>query len=451
MDEIAKRRFQDLMDLLKKRAMDTYARELGQALQNLDPQTVNQIKEMLQDLNRMLEEQRKGNSSDFKAFNQKYGNFFGPHPPQNLDELIQRLQDQVRQAQTLLNSLSREQRQELEDFLKSALNSETLYELARLDANLQYLDRRSGSQERYPFFGEESISYNEALQLMEKLQKMDRLENQVNESRYSRSLETIDAGMVQEILGEESASDLETIKRIKSILENTGYIRRDGRTYELTPFGIRKIGEKALSSVFTSLKKDRRGSHRMPLQGGGGERIFETKKFEYGDDLDINIEKTIINALLREPQFPVKLNVRDFEIFKEETLTRSATVLMLDLSLSMHMHGNFQAAKIVAIALDTLIRTQFPRDSLYIVGFSSYARSLTRADLNHVNWDNMDPYTNMQHGLSLARKLLGKDASANKQILLVSDGEPTAHFENTRNLLPISSQCADYPVDSQRS
>jgi uncharacterized protein with von Willebrand factor type A (vWA) domain len=139
-----------------------------------------------------------------------------------------------------------------------------------------------------------------------------------------------------------------------------------------------------------------------------------------------------MNALQRQAQTPVKLNPDDFEVFREEQTTRSATVLMLDLSLSMPMHGNFQAAKIVAVALDTLITTKYPKDSLYVLGFSSYARRLTREDLTCISWDDFDPYTNMHHGFMVARKLLQKDRSANKQILLISDGEPTAHLENGR-------------------
>jgi uncharacterized protein with von Willebrand factor type A (vWA) domain len=137
-----------------------------------------------------------------------------------------------------------------------------------------------------------------------------------------------------------------------------------------------------------------------------------------------------MNSLYRQPQKPpVKLSVDDFEIFKTEQLTRSATVLLLDMSLSMPMRGNFEAAKRVAIALDGLIRSQYPKDSLYIVGFSSYARQLKKEDLPYMSFDGFDPYTNMQHGLSLARKLLDRERCPNKQIILISDGEPTAHIE----------------------
>jgi uncharacterized protein with von Willebrand factor type A (vWA) domain len=432
MDDEARRKFKELIQLLKKRALDTYAHELGQHISNMSPAAMAKIRQMVTDLNRILEQSIRGRGPDFENFIHRYGRFFGQDIPRNLEELVERLQNQIAQAESLLNSLSKEQKLSLENALNAMLDQKTRYELARLNANLKYLNQGIGFEEEYPFFGDESITYSEALKLMETLQKMDRLEDQIRESRFQHSLDNIDREMVRELLGDESADNLENIRNITKILEESGYIRRVNQTFELTSQGIRKIGEKALNAVFNRLKKDRTGEHRTLLQGGGGERLFETRKYEFGDDFDIHLEKTIMNALRRRPQTPVRLAVDDFEIFQEEQAARTATVLLLDLSLSMHMHGNFQAAKIVAIALDTLISSRYPRDRLYVVGFSSYARQMTREDLNHVNWDNLDPYTNMQHGLSLSRKLLSKEFNANKQIILITDGEPTAHFEDAR-------------------
>jgi uncharacterized protein with von Willebrand factor type A (vWA) domain len=380
----------------------------------------------------MLEQQISGQQPDYDSFKKRYSNIFDTNIPQTFNEFIERIQAKRAQAQSLLKSLSEEQKENIEDIFKSALDIETQFELAKLGANLEYLNTKDYYQGAYPFFGDESLSYDEALELMEYLHKIDKLENQFQESRLKHSLDSIDSCLLREISGDESANELEAIRNIVQQLEESGYIRRVNSSYKITPQGIRKIGEKALSTVFAKLKRDPIGDHRTSHRGGGGERIYETKRYEFGDNFDIHIEKTIMNALLRSSSKPIRLEVKDFEVFKEEQLTRSATVLLLDLSLSMHMHGNFQAAKIVAIALDTLIRTQYPRDSLYVVGFSSYARCMNRNDLNHVNWDNMDPYTNMQHAFKLSRKLLGKDSNSNKQILLITDGEPTAHIENAR-------------------
>ena len=431
MDEEARRQFQELMDMLKQHALESYARDLAQKLEDIDASTIASIRNLVEAINQMLEQRMRGEEPDFNSFMEQFGHYFGPQPPQSLDELIEQLQNQIAQAQSLLDSLSPEDRRELEDLLQSALDKGTQYELAKLAANLDFLYPMDSLRRQYPFSGEESISYTEALKLMEMLQKMDRLETQLREAQYNRSLEAVDKQLIKELMGDEAAQELEAIRSITRILEEAGYIRRKDGKYELTPRGMRKIGQKALKDVFAQLKKDRVGGHAINLKGIGGESTDETKKYEFGDTFWLHLEKTIMNALYREPQSPpIKLSAEDFEVFKTEELTRSATVLMLDLSLSMPMRGNFQAAKQVTIALDALIRSQYPKDSLYIVGFSSYARKLKKEDLTYIGWDEFDPYTNMQHGFALAAKLLAKEKCTNKQIILISDGEPTAHIEH---------------------
>jgi uncharacterized protein with von Willebrand factor type A (vWA) domain len=430
MDANARRQFQELMDMLKKNAVSSFANDLTQRLQNMDAETLANMRHFVEAINQMLEARRRGEEPDFQSFMEQFGHFFGPNPPQNLDELIERLQSQIAQAQSLMESLSPEDRQQLQDLMDSMLDEATKYEMGKVMSNLEALFPGWLSPQQYDFNGEESLSYNEAMKLMEQLHKMDNLEEQIQESRYDRSLEEIDKQLVEELLGREAAEELERMRSITKILEEAGYIRYKDGEYELTPRGIRKIGQKALQNIFDQLRKDRIGGHRLDAMGSGGERSDETKKYEFGDDLEIHIQRTIMNAIYREPQkIPIRMSVDDFEVFRTETTTRSATVLMLDLSLSMPMRGNFEAAKRVAVALDNLIRDQYPRDSLYIVGFSSYGRRIKQKDLIRMRWDEFDPYTNLQHGLYVARKLLSKDVSSNKQIILITDGEPTAHFE----------------------
>ncbi len=430
MDEEARRQFKELMDMLKRHALQSYARDLAQKFKDMDASTSAGIRHLVEALNLMLEQRMRGEEPDFDAFMEQFGDYFGPQPPRNLDELMKHLQNQIAQAQSLLDSLSPEDRELLENVLQSALDKGTQYELAKLAANLEILSPSDELRKQYPFYGEESISYTEALKLMEMLQKMDKLETQLSGSQYNRSLDAVDDKLLRELMGDKAAEDLEGLRSITRILEEAGYLRWKDSKYELTPRGTRRIGQKALEDVFAQLRKDRIGGHNLTLRGTGGERIDETKRYEFGDDFQLHLQKTIMNSLYREPKAPpLKLSIEDLEVFKTEELTRSATVLMLDLSLSMPMRGNFQAAKRVAIALDSLIRSQYPKDSLYIVGFSSYARQMKKEDLTHIGWDEFDPYTNMQHGLYIANKLLTKERCTNKQIILVSDGEPTAHFE----------------------
>jgi uncharacterized protein with von Willebrand factor type A (vWA) domain len=292
-----------------------------------------------------------------------------------------------------------------------------------LGASLEGLNSDDIPEGATPYIGEESISFNEAMKLIETLQEMDKLNGQIENARADGGPGMVNRQSVRELLGEKG---METLERpgITKVLEEANFIRRKEGGFELTPMGVRKIGQKAVNDVFSQLR------YKTGDRGGVWKRGDETKRFEFGDNFDIDLKQTIMNALMREQQHsPVKLKITDFEVYKYEQSARSATVLMLDLSLSMSVRDNFYAAKHVALALDGLIRSQFPQDSLHIIGFSSYAREIKKKELATLRLDQADPYTNIQHGLELARKLLGKENSRNKQIIIITDGEPTAHLE----------------------
>jgi len=431
MDDDAKRQFQELLDMLKRNAIQPYAHDLMRQIESMDPSTLAEIRRLVEAINRMLEERLRGEEPDFQEFLREFGHFFGPQPPQSLDELIEQLQNQMAQAQSLLNSLSPSDKKALEDLLDSVLDNATRFELAKLAASLEALNPTRHLPHPYLFSGNESISYTEALKLMEMLHKMDNLEAQLEEARFGGSLDNVDEKLVTELVGEQAAKELEQLRSITKILEEAGYIQWTDDRYELTPHGMRRIGQKALKDIFSHLKKDSLGRHSLNLKGFGSEKTDETKKYEFGDAFQIHLQKTIMNSLLRQPQAPpLHISPDDLEVFRTETLTRSATVLMMDLSLSMPLRGNFEAAKRVAIALDSLIRTQYPRDILDIIGFSTYAHVIKREKLPYITWDEFDPYTNIQQALSMAGGLLSKRRCNNKQIILITDGEPTAHIEN---------------------
>jgi len=430
MDDEARQKFQELMDMLKKNAMSSYAKDMMQRMQNIDPQTMARMRHMMEALNQMLEDRLKGKTPDFDKFMKEFGDFFGPNPPKDLDELIERMQQQIAQAQSLLDSLSAEDRQSLENMINSMFDEATQFEMAKLSANLEALFPSDDLRQRYRFTGDESLSYSEAMRLMEELQKMDRLQDQLSQAQRSFTLDGIDEDLLKELMGDEAASELDNLRHIAKILEEAGYIQRKNGRWELTPRGIRRIGQKALHEIFSQLNKDRIGGHTTRKKGAGGDRLEETKKYTFGDDFELDLQKTIMNSLKREQDgFPVKLSVEDFEVAQRESVTRTATVLMVDLSLSMFMNGRLQAAKRTAIALDSLIRSQFPKDNLSIIGFSQRAGEIKKEDLPFVNWNGYEHGTNIQHALNLARKKLSKERSGNKQIILISDGEPTAHME----------------------
>jgi uncharacterized protein with von Willebrand factor type A (vWA) domain len=214
MDEEARRQFQELMDVLKRNAMSSFAREMTQRLQNMDANSLAAMRHFIEAINQMLESRRRGEEPDFQSFMEQFGNFFGPNPPKNLDELIEYLQNQIAQAQSLMESLSPADRRELQALIDSMLDESTKYEMGKLMANLETMDPGWLIPQRYPFSGEESLSYQEALKLMEQLQKMDTLEDQFMDSRISDSLDEIDDDLLKELLGETAAEELNRMRDI---------------------------------------------------------------------------------------------------------------------------------------------------------------------------------------------------------------------------------------------
>jgi uncharacterized protein with von Willebrand factor type A (vWA) domain len=428
-DPQAQQAFDELMDMLKQQAMGNMFREMAQRLANMTPEEMQRLKDMLAALNRMMDQQVWGEQPDFEGFMQQYGDMFGPNPPQSLEELAQQLSSQMAQMQSLFNSLPEELRQELQEMLSAAFNDEELAaELAELQANLDFLS----SQERpsYEFSGAEAVPLDQAMRLMDELQKIDALQEQLANVGRQGSLQDVDAEALERILGPEGRQELEKLRELERRLEEAGYLRRKGNRLELTPKGIRKIGMKALQDIFNRLKLGRHGGHRVDRRGIGIEATHDTKLYEYGDPFNLDLQQSVMNSVRRQGKgLPVRMRPEDFEIFQNENLNQCSTVLMLDQSRSMGLNGCFEAAKKVAMALHSLIKTQYPRDSLYIIGFSEYAHELRHEDIPTATWGSYYPGTNMHHALMIARRLLGQQRYGQRQVLMITDGEPTAHLE----------------------
>ncbi len=435
MDPEAQHKFTELMEMLKKAMTETFFKDMYNQIANMSPEDMARMKQMVKDLNQMLSDRLGGSEPDFESFMRQYGDLFGSNPPQSLDELVERLQSQAAQMQNLLDSLPGDMRQQLQDLLSDKIGDPDLQaELRELQMNLEFLSPMRDYRNQYPFRGDEEVDLNEAMRLMDQMQSMDELERQLERTQYGGDIDDIDEEKLRELLGEEAAETLDQLKKFLEVLEKQGYIRRKGNTYELTPRGTRKIGQKALGEIYSQLKKDSFGKHAVRDGGRGGERTDDTKKYEFGDPFHLALDKTIMNSLQREgASVPVRLDKDDFEVFRSEQLTQTATVMMVDLSWSMALRGSFQAAKKVALALNNLIRSQFSRDSLYIIGFSAYARELQAEQLPYVRWDESVLGTNMHHALMLAQNLLSKHKSGTRQIIMISDGEPTAHLERGRS------------------
>jgi uncharacterized protein with von Willebrand factor type A (vWA) domain len=303
-------------------------------------------------------------------------------------------------------------------------------ELARLGGLMQQFMPPSELAERYPFFGDDPMSLQQAMGMMGQLQDMDRLEAQLE--RGSFRIDDVDRGLAERLLGHEARDALDQLRRLTEALEKAGYVERRGRRLELTPRGMRRIGQGALREIFAQLKKSRIGQHDTRYAGQSVDAGEETKPYEYGDPFLLDLNETLFTSLQREGRgVPVQIEPVDFMVRRTEHSTQAATVLMIDMSRSMFLRGCFLAAKKVAIALDVLIRSQFPRDSLYVVGFSNLAVELKPQSLPQIALNDYVYGTNMQHGFQVARSLLAKHRS-NRQIIMVTDGEPTAHLENGR-------------------
>src|SRR6187455_743057 len=272
---------------------------------------------------------------------------------------------------------------------------------------------------------------------------MERLEDALMDVEGPGDLASIDREDVRDLMGDDAVRDLDALDDLARRLEEAGYLTRDGERLELTPRGTRKIGQQVLDDLFARLQRDAFGGHRLDRHGRGGEREETTKAYEFGDPFHLDLKGTLTNALLRDENAPAALGARasrgdravhltpdDFEVYRSEQVTRTATVLLVDMSRSMLLRGCFLAAKKVAVALDTLIRTQYPRDHLSVIGFAYYAREIRPGALAELTWHGYEYGTNLQHGLLLARRILARQAAANKEIVVITDGEPTAHFEN---------------------
>ncbi len=430
MDDQAREKFKELLDSLQQQMMQQFFQGMQQSLQNMTPEDIAKLREMIRDLNKMLRDRQQGLEPDFDSFMQKHGEYF---PGVNsLDDLLEQMQQQMAAMQGIMDNLSPEQRQELQGLMEQLMGDDRIrVDLMELAENLEALAPMEQARTRFPFQGDESLPFNEAMRMMSRLQQMEGLEDQFQEARRLDNLEAIDSQKVKDLLGNEEYQSVEELKELMKVLEEAGYIQKKGNHWELTARGIRKIGQKALQDIFNKLKRDGFGRHVSPFRGVGGERTDESKVYQFGDPFLLDLEKTLMNAIHRRGTgTPVGLEKEDFEVYRTEFTTESSTVLMIDLSMSMVYNGCQPAAKKVAVALESLIRSQFPRDNLYVVGFSWVAREYKPDELVEMGRFDNSTGTNMAHGLMLARQLLARQHGVNKQIIMITDGGPTMWFED---------------------
>ncbi len=423
----AKERFDGLMDKLREQLMQQQLDQMSSAVQNMSPEQMARTKDMMAALNEMLERRKNGEDPQFEQFMEKFGDFF-PENPQSLDELLEQMAQRMAMAQAMLNSMSPEQRAQLQQLSEQLLEDMDLrWQMDQLAQNLQGMFPQAGWGKQYDFSGQEPLGFQQAMQAMQDLSDLDQLENLMKNASNPASLAEADMDKVRDLLGDDAAKSLDQLSKLSKMMQDAGLIdQREGRM-QLTPRAIRKLGANALRELFGKLRKDMVGQHKIDATGIGHERANDTKPYEFGDPFRLDLHGTLRNALRRNGSgLPIDLSPEDFEIERTEHSTRSSTVLLLDLSLSMPMRDNFLPAKKVAMALHHLISSQFPRDYLGVVGFGEIARELKPESIPEVSWD-FAYGTNMHHAFTLARKMLARQTGT-KQIIMITDGEPTAHI-----------------------
>ena len=423
----SKKRFEQLMQKLKDQLMQQTVDQMSGAMENMGPEDLARMKDMMAALNEMLEKHQRGDDPGFEDFMEKFGEFF-PENPETVEELLEQMAQRMAAMQAMMNSMTPEQRAQMQQLSDQLMGDMDLqWQMQQLSGNLQQMFPQMQWGKSYDFEGQDPMGMGQAMQQMQELGDLDQLENLLRNAASPGALAEADMDKVRDLMGDDAAESLQRLADLTKQLEEAGLIEQKEGRLEMTPKGLRKIGSNALRELFSKLAKDQLGQHETSNIGQGHERTYDTKPYEYGDPFQLDLNRTIRNAVRRSGGgTPIRLHPDDFEIEKTEHLTRSSTVLMLDLSLSMPMRDNFLPAKKVAMALHSLISSQFPRDYLGIVGFSETARILKAEQLPEVSWDFVYG-TNMHHGFTLARQLLSRE-SGTKQIIMITDGEPTAHI-----------------------
>ncbi len=282
------------------------------------------------------------------------------------------------------------------------------------------------SQYAHHFTGDNYLDFDEAVELMRQFNELENMQEQI----LSGQLPSIDPETLREMLGENAERSLNILLQLPKMMSEEGIVKVDRTGFNMTPKGIRSLGEMAFGRTIHHLKKDRQGRHLGNAPQTGEIEPDSSRPYEFGDRFDLDITKTILNSLSRQQGFDkrITLSPDDLHVRDREQLMTTTTVVLLDLSWSMVWEGRFEAGKKVALALDHYIRTRFPKDKIHIVGFSTEARELRGNDLALAVWDSEQPFTNLQGGLRLAMSLIKRSGNRNNKVIVITDGQPTAYY-----------------------
>jgi uncharacterized protein with von Willebrand factor type A (vWA) domain len=461
--------YEQIRDLLRREVLDAQFQGMRDALAGASPEELQRIRDMVADLNAMLEADARGEDTQrqFEEFMDRYGDMF-PENPRSLEELVDALARRAAAVSRLAASLTPEQRAELAALTESVLGDLGLqYELNRLGRALRSHRPDLPWDQGTAMGGEEPLGLGDATTALEELADLESLEASLGQRYPGASLDDVDLEAVERALGRSAVDDVETLRRLERELTEQGYLLREQGELKLSPKAIRRIGAVALRRVFSSLEEGRRGDHDVAGLGLAGEPTGASRPWVFGDEEPLDVVRTVRNAVLRgasrapggtvdspghpgsrsatvplrgaerpEARFPraraagpaVELAPDDFEVLETERRTSAAVCLLVDQSYSMLLREAWGMAKATALALHSLVSTRYPQDALEIIGFSRFARTVRPADLPDLDAD-IGQGTNLHHALVLAGRHLDRHPEAEPVVLVVTDGEPTAHLE----------------------
>ncbi|ADB73695.1 VWA domain-containing protein [Geodermatophilus obscurus] len=435
----ARQAYEQIQDLLRREVLDSSFASMKQALENASEGDVQAVKDMVADLSQLIDAHNRGEDTDeqFREFMEKHGQFF-PDDPQSVEDLIDQLARRAAAQERMMAGLSPEQRAELADLMAQTMQDMGLAsEMAHLQDALRQArpDLPWGQRGQVPD-GEQSLGMGDATSAVAELADLEALSNQLSQGYAGASLADVDEELLERALGRPAVDDLAALRRMERELERQGYLNRSDGKLELSPKAVRRLGATALRRVFAQLDATGRGEHDVADAGAAGELTGSSREWRFGDEQPLDVVRTVKNAVLRTAHEPraerdrhVRIAVEDFEVVETERRTGAAVALLVDLSYSMALRGTWGAAKSTAMALHSLVTTRFPQDAIQIIGFSSTAQVLRPETLAELSVDTLQG-TNLQHGLMLARRFLARHRDAEPVVLVVTDGEPTAHLED---------------------
>jgi uncharacterized protein with von Willebrand factor type A (vWA) domain len=443
--EEAKQKYDQIKDLLGREMLDQRFAGMKQALENATDEDRQAVNEMLDDLNDLLDKHAEGQDTpeDFENFMAKHGRHF-PENPRNVEELLDSLAKRAAAAQRFRNSLSAEQRAELDALAQQAFGSPQLMNaLSRLDSHLQAArpgEDWTGSSE---FSGDNPLGMGQGAQALADIAELEQLAEQLSQSYPGATMDDVDLDALARQLGDQAAVDARTLAELERALMNQGFLDRgsDGK-WRLSPKAMRQLGRAALRDVAQQLS-GRHGERETRRAGAAGELTGATRQWSFGDTEPWNVTRTVVNAVLRtagtnavlrragagDTDEGIRIAVEDVEVSETETRTQAAVALLVDTSFSMVMENRWLPMKRTALALHHLVSTRFRSDALQIVAFGRHARTISAGELTGLE-GVYEQGTNLHHGLALAGRHLRRHPNAQPVVLIVTDGEPTAHLED---------------------